>query len=788
MTFVARLCFFSNKFLFFFVAGNFTFYISSDDNSELWLSNSSSPDHIKKIAWVGNLTNSARTSIADFDVEQNQKSSEIHLTQGQMYYIEALHKQRGFSSHVLVAWKGPSLSQVKLIDSAYVSAYFDEDELSTDVNVLAEYIPETKASYPTHHHGTLEVNSRLLKNLSKFGTDDERDHFHLTPSIDDSEINGLLPKCSYNPSYLVDFEVNRYEGVYLIHETAVFPDDKTELTHMIPLTDCETRTSDSHGNRLHSDSDNDDEDFEESNESDSADYNSDNLRKTSTFGKSKNNTRTTVIGSSFDALISKLKSRFKDFNSYIRSNERIFGSQGKGLKKSANVIGNDKLDKRKLDEKVKFVELKPEIGNKTVEIDKSRRQLKKRWTSKERERSRKYVNLKGNPKVVKKNSKHHDLKRNGRKHKERQADRKVIKFAVDEDHKKKTSVDQVGTIKDDSGSENIVDRQKRGSLKKRQHKYGLNKKEGDLRNSKIVEKRDLPLDYSQNKVVNSKLVLSYKKEHLPHRAKNMQSSGNKAFKAVKKDDYVVNFKGRKLLSSEDKQVVFAYETDDEGLPSSWNKMRRAKPIFVPIDGVENENKPLKKVISMKLRKKLYQSSKDHSDVSDTTVDEDHSDSFQMKNAYKKFNITSNHDVLNHFKIFKYAFYDMIKEEPRLLSWIYHHDRTECKSDGNLRLNEKVSYFVNEKRYLHFDFFSLFLFSSFFSSSSYSSFYFSSFLLAHLHLHFIFLFVVVLFFFFFFFFSFFNLCMRSLFRASLFHKFLTPTLCSMNFFSLFLTGC
>ena len=681
----------------FLPSGNFTFYISSDDNSELWLSNSSNPDHIRKIAWLGNRTHYMRSSAADFDVAKTQKSEEVHLVKGVMYYIEALHKQRALFNHILVAWKGPSIPKVTLIASAYLSAYFDEDELSSDVNVLAQYIPETKASFPTHRHGTIEVNSLLLKNLSSFGADDERDHFHLTPSIDDAEINGLLAKCEYRPSYVVDFEVNRYEGVYLIHETAVYPDDKTDLTHMIPLSNCESRSKDSHGNRLKLLPDDEDSkiEIEETAEEDNKVEDNIDLKHGSnshrTFGA-------ITMSSSFNSLIAKLKRKFTDFDSYIKSNARIFGGRGRKIEKLSKLhagkahevlLGQDLAGSsvRANQEHVNR-EANAVMGNNSLPLSQAKWHEKKGRNTRVRRKAIKYVGVNRKFGLARKYSKRPSPDKNSTNFIEKHVDRSMKRVHISRREKQRLKLNKRSIIESSSNDFEVpshgggVAEGKRGSVKRKHDKHGV--REGThFRNKRLLDTIDAGKQHSDT--VNNKRDLKSNIGKSPFAANNIRRSEKVALKADRKVGHSTAIGGRKLLSTEEKQVVFAYETDDDGLPSSWKKLKNDRPIFVPIEGVENENKPLKKVMSVNKDDR----SQNTEAVGNNVDDHDYPVAFKTKSAYKKLNITSNRDVLNYFRIFRYAFYDMTQEDPRLLSWIYHQHRTECKSDGNLRLNEKV---------------------------------------------------------------------------------------------------
>ena len=82
--------------------GNYTFYIASDDDGELWLSTDADPLNKKRIAWV-----SGWTAPNDYSKSQSQKSKTIYLKQGEKYYIEALHKEGNGGDHLSVAWQLP---------------------------------------------------------------------------------------------------------------------------------------------------------------------------------------------------------------------------------------------------------------------------------------------------------------------------------------------------------------------------------------------------------------------------------------------------------------------------------------------------------------------------------------------------------------------------------------------------------------------------------------------------------------------------------------------------------
>jgi len=108
--------------------GNYTFYISSDDQSELWLSTSFSPADKELLAFVPSWA-----PFEDFERHASQKSPEVYLNANQKYYIEVLHKEGAWGDHVEVAWKQPGSETLEIIPGDYL-AYFTSNK-SPDVSI-----------------------------------------------------------------------------------------------------------------------------------------------------------------------------------------------------------------------------------------------------------------------------------------------------------------------------------------------------------------------------------------------------------------------------------------------------------------------------------------------------------------------------------------------------------------------------------------------------------------------------------------------------------------------------
>lgn len=83
--------------------GNYTFWIASDNNSELWLSTNDQPANKIKIASVPGYTSSRL-----WTKYPEQQSTFINLTAGLKYYIEALHRESIQGDNLSVGWQLPS--------------------------------------------------------------------------------------------------------------------------------------------------------------------------------------------------------------------------------------------------------------------------------------------------------------------------------------------------------------------------------------------------------------------------------------------------------------------------------------------------------------------------------------------------------------------------------------------------------------------------------------------------------------------------------------------------------
>jgi len=138
-------------------SGSYTFWIASDDGSELWLSTTSSPANKVRIAYSDGATNPR-----EWEKYGTQRSAPITLEGGKFYYVEVLHKEGAVADNLAVAWAGPDFGRVILgaphvtqtlynhagpvLDDKTVTV-FDRDTAVTSLEAKDWADPGTKITY-----------------------------------------------------------------------------------------------------------------------------------------------------------------------------------------------------------------------------------------------------------------------------------------------------------------------------------------------------------------------------------------------------------------------------------------------------------------------------------------------------------------------------------------------------------------------------------------------------------------------------------------------------------------
>lgn len=102
-------------------SGNYTFWIASDDNSQLFMSASTNPAAISQIASVTGFTNPRQ-----WNAFSSQQSAPRALIAGQAYYIEARQKEGSGGDNLAVAWQCTSagITGTNVIPGQYLAPYF----------------------------------------------------------------------------------------------------------------------------------------------------------------------------------------------------------------------------------------------------------------------------------------------------------------------------------------------------------------------------------------------------------------------------------------------------------------------------------------------------------------------------------------------------------------------------------------------------------------------------------------------------------------------------------------
>ncbi|MBL4882842.1 MAG: cadherin-like domain-containing protein [Oleispira sp.] len=94
-------------------SGLYTFWVASDDHSEVRISADMTTNKAEAVARV-----SGYTSI-DAWGDNNLLKRDIPLAAGQYYYFEVLHKEGSGGDHVSVAWQGPGIAK-QLLSASYI--------------------------------------------------------------------------------------------------------------------------------------------------------------------------------------------------------------------------------------------------------------------------------------------------------------------------------------------------------------------------------------------------------------------------------------------------------------------------------------------------------------------------------------------------------------------------------------------------------------------------------------------------------------------------------------------
>lgn len=122
--------------------GAYTFYISSADDSELWMSTDVNPANKVKVASV-----SGAVGYHNYTAQSGQASATMNMVRGQKYYFQAIHKAGTGNDFVTVAWKKPNDTTPAPIPLQYVQGY--PNSFWADPSIITQPVDMTVAENST---------------------------------------------------------------------------------------------------------------------------------------------------------------------------------------------------------------------------------------------------------------------------------------------------------------------------------------------------------------------------------------------------------------------------------------------------------------------------------------------------------------------------------------------------------------------------------------------------------------------------------------------------------------
>lgn len=200
-------------------SGNYVFWISSNDHSELWLSTDSDPANRQRIAYVTGYTNVRQWTKFD-----SQQSSPVSLVAGQRYYIEALHKEGVGSDHMAVGWQLPGGTLERPIPGSRLSPFESQSmaafgslasaaRMHANANGSSEEVATTVDIYPNPARGGMADLIITGRDAIKGGVESRIEIQRMTGEV----IYSNMFRCDGNcGDYSIPVSHDLTSGVYMI--------------------------------------------------------------------------------------------------------------------------------------------------------------------------------------------------------------------------------------------------------------------------------------------------------------------------------------------------------------------------------------------------------------------------------------------------------------------------------------------------------------------------------------------------------------------------------------------
>jgi hypothetical protein len=105
--------------------GDYTFWLATDDQGELWLSTDDDSINAEMIAYVKDspTATSGWTNLNEWTKYASQMSEPVPLVAREKYYIMAIWKESGGGDHCHVAWQGPGIPDITTIPGTNLSPF-----------------------------------------------------------------------------------------------------------------------------------------------------------------------------------------------------------------------------------------------------------------------------------------------------------------------------------------------------------------------------------------------------------------------------------------------------------------------------------------------------------------------------------------------------------------------------------------------------------------------------------------------------------------------------------------
>lgn len=163
--------------------GKVRFVISSDDNSELWLSANETPFARKKIAWISGPGWFGSTPLGFTGRIATQWSAPIDLEEGKHYYLEAYHKEGAGDDHFQMMWQAEGEDEPTMIPGEVLMPWTGNDLDLDDDGLPDEWQELTGLSRLENSAWWQDADGDRVTNFEEF--------IGSTSPVDGSAMNGF---------------------------------------------------------------------------------------------------------------------------------------------------------------------------------------------------------------------------------------------------------------------------------------------------------------------------------------------------------------------------------------------------------------------------------------------------------------------------------------------------------------------------------------------------------------------------------------------------------------------